>query len=109
MFAHGFVLPLCFSLRELLPQKLKDSFMWHLTVVNKALPAKRSNELTHWLGFYRWEITFILLTTADLTCTDTSAAMKVALLPFSAPGVKAHTQSSLAKEEAKLYFNAQKL
>jgi hypothetical protein len=48
------------------------------------------------------------LTIADFTCTDTSEALKVALLTSYAPGVKAHTQALVAKKEAKLYFNAQK-
>lgn len=58
-------------------------FIWHLTIENEALPAKRGNELTVLLEFYRWEITLILLPTADFTCTQTS--LRLCKLPYSHP------------------------
>lgn len=97
-------LRLCFFLRERL-YSIERYFMWLLTT-EEALSAKRGNELTFWdsvrgkTPWYCLLLIFFLPTPLRL--------WKLSLLTSFATSVKARAQSSHAKREVKLYFNAQK-
>lgn len=97
-------LRLCFFLRELL-YSIERYFMW-LPTIEEALSAKRGNELTFWDSVSEKSPCYCLLLIFFLPTP--LRLWKLSLLTSFATNVKAHAQSSHAKRDAKLYFNAQK-